>query len=84
MKFELSFKLARGRTEGLGKPLEFRAHVNSTSEETDLSNNFWDAIVRVIKRAELELTGVSEPPIVRFVFIANRKIADWSIKLVVN
>ncbi|VDN59548.1 unnamed protein product [Dracunculus medinensis] len=66
LKFELSFKLARGRTEGLGKPLEFRAHVNSTSEETDLSNNFWDAIVRVIKRAELELTGVSEPPIVRY------------------
>uniref|UniRef100_A0A183V741 Integrin_alpha2 domain-containing protein n=1 Tax=Toxocara canis TaxID=6265 RepID=A0A183V741_TOXCA len=66
LKFELSFKLARGRTEGLGKPLEFRAYVNSTSEEKNLDNNDWEAVVRVIKRAELEMTAVSDPAIVRF------------------
>ncbi|VDK23129.1 unnamed protein product, partial [Anisakis simplex] len=66
MKFELSFKLARGKTEGLGKPLEFRAFVNSTSEENNLDDNDWQAVVRVIKRAELDMTAVSDPPIVRF------------------
>ncbi|VDN42328.1 unnamed protein product [Gongylonema pulchrum] len=66
LKFELSFKLARGRTEGLGKPLTFRAHVNSTSDETNLADNSWEAVVRVIKRAELELSAISEPAIVRY------------------
>uniref|UniRef100_F1KQ70 Integrin alpha ina-1 n=1 Tax=Ascaris suum TaxID=6253 RepID=F1KQ70_ASCSU len=66
LKFELSFKLARGRTEGLGRPLEFRAYVNSTSEEKNLDDNDWEATVRVIKRAELEMTAVSDPAIVRF------------------
>lgn len=66
LKFELSFKLARGRTEGLGRPLEFRAYVNSTSEEKNLDDNDWEATVRVIKRAELEMTAVSDPAIVRY------------------
>ncbi|VDN07933.1 unnamed protein product [Thelazia callipaeda] len=66
LKFELSFRLARGRTEGLGKPLRFRAFVNSTSDESNLSDNSWEAVVRVIKRAELELSAVSDPAIVRY------------------
>lgn len=65
LKFELSFRIARGRTEGLGKPLEFRAFVNSTSDEKNLDDNSWKAVVRVIKRAELELSAVSDPAIVR-------------------
>lgn len=69
MKFELSFRIARGRTEGLGKPLEFRAFVNSTSNEKNLDDNLWKAVVRVIKRAELELNAVSEPAIVRLVIL---------------
>ncbi|VDK73530.1 unnamed protein product, partial [Onchocerca ochengi] len=66
LKFELSFRLARGRTEGLGKPLEFRAFVNSTSDEKNLDDNSWKAVVRVIKRAELELSAISDPAIVRY------------------
>ncbi|MCP9258136.1 Protein CBR-INA-1 [Dirofilaria immitis] len=66
LKFELSFRIARGRTEGLGKPLEFRAFVNSTSDEKNLGDNSWKAIIRVIKRAELELSAVSDPAIVRY------------------
>ncbi|KAK6102226.1 Integrin alpha family protein [Brugia pahangi] len=66
LKFELSFRIARGRTEGLGKPLEFRAFVNSTSDEKNLDDNSWKTVVRVIKRAELELSAVSDPSIVRY------------------
>ncbi|EJW75165.1 integrin alpha cytoplasmic region family protein, partial [Wuchereria bancrofti] len=66
MKFELSFRIARGRTEGLGKPLEFRAFVNSTSDEKNLDDNSWKAVVRIIKRAELELSAISDPFIVRY------------------
>ncbi|VDK85685.1 unnamed protein product [Litomosoides sigmodontis] len=66
LKFELSFRIARGRTEGLGKPLEFRAFVNSTSDEKNLDDNLWKAVVRIIKRAELELNAVSDPTIVRY------------------
>lgn len=65
LKFELSFKLARGRTEGLGKPLNFRVHVNSTSDEKNKEDNVWEAVVKVIKSAELELSAVSDPFIVR-------------------
>lgn len=63
--FELIFKLAIGRTGGVGKPLQFHALVNSTSEETNLKDNEWSAVVRVIKKAELELTAVSNPALVR-------------------
>lgn len=69
LNFELSFRIARGRTEGLGKPLEFRAFVNSTSDEKNLDDNLWKAIVRIIKRAELELNAVSDPAIVRLLVI---------------
>jgi hypothetical protein len=64
--FELSFKLARGKSEGLGKELLFTAVVNSTSEEKQPSDNACSIAVRVIKRAELELTGVSTPDVVRY------------------
>uniref|UniRef100_A0A158QM39 Integrin_alpha2 domain-containing protein n=1 Tax=Haemonchus placei TaxID=6290 RepID=A0A158QM39_HAEPC len=33
--FDLRFKLMRGRTEGIGRPLQFSAIVNSTSKETN-------------------------------------------------
>lgn len=66
LNFELSFKLARGRTAGLGKQLEFYAFVNSTSEENNISDNSWEASVRIIKRAELELSAVSFPKTVQF------------------
>lgn len=64
--FELVFRLANGRTGGLGKPLEFRALVNSTSQEINMSDNEWSAVVRVIKKAELELTATTLPDSVRF------------------
>jgi hypothetical protein len=50
----------------LGKPLKFIAIANSTSEERNIEDNTWEADVRVIKRAELELIGVSEPDTLRF------------------
>lgn len=34
--FDLRFKLVRGRTEGIGRPLQFVAVVNSTSSEVNL------------------------------------------------
>uniref|UniRef100_A0A0N5AE12 Integrin_alpha2 domain-containing protein n=1 Tax=Syphacia muris TaxID=451379 RepID=A0A0N5AE12_9BILA len=64
--FELTFMLTNGRTSGIGKPLEFRALVNSTSHEDNTDDNARIAIVRVIKRAEIELTAESSPYSVRF------------------
>lgn len=66
--FDVRFKLTRGRTEGIGKALKFVAIVNSTSEESEQesSDNRWEAEVQLIKKAELELIGLSDPPLVHF------------------
>ncbi|EYC38991.1 hypothetical protein Y032_0682g1489 [Ancylostoma ceylanicum] len=64
--FDLRFKLVRGRTEGIGRPLQFSALVNSTSSEVNLGDNVWKAELQIIKKAELELIGTSDPPLVRF------------------
>ncbi|CAJ0598713.1 unnamed protein product [Cylicocyclus nassatus] len=64
--FDLRFKLVRGRTEGIGRPLQFAANVNSTSSETNLGDNEWKAELQIIKKAELELIGTSDPPLIRF------------------
>ncbi|VDM66495.1 unnamed protein product, partial [Strongylus vulgaris] len=64
--FDLRFKFVRGRTEGIGRPLQFNAIVNSTSLETDLGDNVWSAELQIIKKAELELIGTSDPPLIRF------------------
>ncbi|CAD6185818.1 unnamed protein product [Caenorhabditis auriculariae] len=66
--FDIRFKLTRGRTEGIGRPLKFIALVNSTSQEEkkELSDNTWEEEVQIIKKAELELFGLSDPPLVHF------------------
>ncbi|KIH57930.1 FG-GAP repeat protein [Ancylostoma duodenale] len=64
--FDLRFKLMRGRTEGIGRPLQFSALVNSTSSEVNLGDNVWKAELQIIKKAELELIGTSDPLLVRF------------------
>ena len=64
--FDIRFRLVRGRTEGIGRPLEFKAVVNSTSEELDTGDNKWEASVQIIKKAELELVGTSDPQVVWF------------------
>ncbi|KAK6025953.1 FG-GAP repeat protein, partial [Ostertagia ostertagi] len=64
--FDLRFKLMRGRTEGIGRPLQFSAIVNSTSKETNPGDNEWKSDLQIIKRAEMELVGTSDPPLVRF------------------
>ncbi|KAK6036535.1 integrin alpha [Cooperia oncophora] len=63
--FDLRFKLMRGRTEGIGRPLQFSAIVNSTSKETNPGDNVWKSELQIIKRAEMELVGTSDPPLVR-------------------
>ncbi|CAB3401569.1 unnamed protein product [Caenorhabditis bovis] len=76
--FEIRFKLTRGRTEGIGRALEFYAKVNSTSEEANLDDNEWKSEVQVIKKAELELVGASDPKTVHFggVAVAESDIVD--------
>ncbi|VDP43245.1 unnamed protein product [Heligmosomoides polygyrus] len=64
--FDLRFKLMRGRTEGIGRPLQFTAIVNSTSKELSPEDNVWKSELQIIKKAELELIGTSEPPLIRF------------------
>ena len=64
--FEIRFQLVRGRTEGIGRPLEFKAVVNSTSEEKNTSDNEWEASVQIIKKAELGLIGTSDPQVIHF------------------
>ncbi|CAJ0580785.1 unnamed protein product, partial [Mesorhabditis spiculigera] len=64
--FVVRFKIMRGRTEGIGRPLQFKAYLNSTSKETNPHDNKWEGEVRLFKEAELELIGMSDPNIVRF------------------
>ncbi|KRY74184.1 Integrin alpha ina-1 [Trichinella pseudospiralis] len=64
--FQLKFKLTRGRSETLGQPLVFESFVNSTSTEVDESNNRCKVAVKVIKKAELEIVGISKPKLVYF------------------
>ncbi|KAK6050344.1 hypothetical protein COOONC_12148, partial [Cooperia oncophora] len=52
--------------EGIGRPLQFSAIVNSTSKETNPGDNVWKSELQIIKRAEMELVGTSDPPLVRF------------------
>ncbi|PAV81558.1 hypothetical protein WR25_08553 [Diploscapter pachys] len=65
-KFNIRFKLVRGRTEGIGRPLKFKAIANSTSVETNEADNTWEEEVQIIKRAELELIGTSDPAVIHF------------------
>ncbi|VDL77756.1 unnamed protein product [Nippostrongylus brasiliensis] len=64
--FDLRFKLMRGRTEGIGRPLQFFAIANSTSKELTPDDNTWESELQIIKKAELELIGTSDPPLIRF------------------
>ncbi|GMR42590.1 hypothetical protein PMAYCL1PPCAC_12785, partial [Pristionchus mayeri] len=64
--FTIRFKLVRGRSQSVGRPIVFEAKVNSSSEETNPEDNEWRAQLRIIKKAELELTGASDPPLIRF------------------
>uniref|UniRef100_A0A5S6QJD1 Integrin_alpha2 domain-containing protein n=1 Tax=Trichuris muris TaxID=70415 RepID=A0A5S6QJD1_TRIMR len=64
--FSLKFKLTRGRSEGLGDALIFDSYVNSTSIEKYEDDNRCTASVKVIKKAELEIVGTSEPQLVYF------------------
>ncbi|GMS89597.1 hypothetical protein PENTCL1PPCAC_11772, partial [Pristionchus entomophagus] len=66
LQFTIRFKLVRGRTASAGRPLIFEAKVNSSSEEINPEDNEWRAQLRIIKKAELELTGASDPPLIRF------------------
>ncbi|CDW56610.1 protein ina; fg gap protein [Trichuris trichiura] len=64
--FSLRFKLTRGRSEGLGDVLVFDSYVNSTSMEKYEDDNRCKASVKVIKKAELEIVGTSDPQLVYF------------------
>ncbi|KFD56029.1 hypothetical protein M514_03153 [Trichuris suis] len=64
--FSLRFKLTRGRSEGLGDVLIFDSYVNSTSTEKYEDDNRCKASVKVIKKAELEIVGTSDPQLVYF------------------
>ncbi|GMT20838.1 hypothetical protein PFISCL1PPCAC_12135 [Pristionchus fissidentatus] len=66
LQFAIRFKLVRGRSASVGRPIVFEAKVNSSSEETNPDDNSWRAQLRIIKKAELELTGASDPPLIRF------------------
>ncbi|KAF8357198.1 ina-1, partial [Pristionchus pacificus] len=66
LQFTIRFKLVRGRSQSVGRPIIFEAKVNSSSEETHPEDNEWRAQLRIIKKAELELTGASDPPLIRF------------------
>uniref|UniRef100_A0A1I7UQU7 Integrin_alpha2 domain-containing protein n=1 Tax=Caenorhabditis tropicalis TaxID=1561998 RepID=A0A1I7UQU7_9PELO len=78
--FTIQFKLTRGRTEGIGKALKFLAHVNSTSQETEeeLKDNKWEAEVQIIKKAELEIYGISTPD---RVFFGGKAKAESELEL---
>ncbi|CAO4370677.1 unnamed protein product [Caenorhabditis nigoni] len=78
--FTIQFKLTRGRTEGIGKALKFVAHVNSTSQETEeeLKDNKWEAEVQIIKKAELEIYGISTPD---RVFFGGKAKAESELEL---
>ncbi|CAI4226617.1 unnamed protein product [Auanema sp. JU1783] len=65
-QFDIRLKLVRGRTEGIGRPLVFSALVNSTSVDTNKEDNEWTTEVQIIKQAELELIGISEPSFVLY------------------
>lgn len=79
-QFTIQFKLTRGRTEGIGKALKFMAHVNSTSQETEeeLKDNKWEAEVQIIKKAELEIYGISDPD---RVFFGGKARAESELEL---
>lgn len=66
LNFDLSFHLVRGSSERVSTELEFKVIVNSTSIEEYPMDNEWTANVKLIKEADLELIGVSKPPIIRF------------------
>lgn len=66
VSFDMSFSLVRGSSERVSTKLVFDVLVNSTSIEEYPADNEWRAEVKLIKEADLQLRGVSQPTIVRF------------------
>lgn len=56
----------RGSSERVSAALKFEVTANSTSIEKNPQDNFWEAEVNLIKEADLEIVGVSEPVMVHF------------------
>ncbi|KAI6239094.1 Integrin-alpha2 domain-containing protein [Aphelenchoides fujianensis] len=75
LSFDLSFNLVRGSSERVSTELIFDVLVNSTSIEEYPEDNQWKAEVKLIKEADLQLDGVSRPPIIRF-SKGNRRATD--------
>ncbi|VDP03035.1 unnamed protein product [Soboliphyme baturini] len=66
MIFKLKFKLSRGRSASISGPLLFVSTANGTSIEKSNDNNVCTVKARVIKRAELDIVGISDPALVYF------------------
>lgn len=66
LNFDMNFKLVRGSSERVSTELVFDVLVNSTSIEEYPDDNEWRAEVKLIKEADLQLDGSSQPKIIRF------------------
>ncbi|KAI6177257.1 FG-GAP repeat protein [Aphelenchoides bicaudatus] len=75
MSFDMSFSLVRGSSERVSAELVFDVLVNSTSIEEYPADNEWRAEVKLIKEADLQLNGASQPTITRF-SKGHRRVTD--------